>query len=378
MSRFKFVAIIGLALALGGAALASVSFIEDFSTNPFTAWSFGIGSTEPSTNRFVWNSTAPSVYAGDPVGALTVHLNSSLPTVRLQRPLGVTVTDANDFLLKVRFSFSVTSAPTNQSMQIAFGLVNSSQTGGNRTGSDGVFVDDDTFHTVEFNYFPQISTFSSPPTGPNLSPAVFGAHKPGNDAFGNFAAYFFSEADLHDNTNGIHELPQNVILEAALAYRSATRTIALTMRQVNGGNSTTLLETEVPPMSLINLPTFGTYDTNFPFAVDAVAIMAYRDGFTTTNDPSLVADITFQRVSFYAPPPEPPSVTIAIANTDVVLTFRTVSNYVYDVESRTDLTSGSWSTVASNIAGTSGLVTNVDIGAATAPRRFYRIGVTVP
>ena len=355
-----------------------VSFTEDFSTNPFTAWSFGIGSGDPSTNRFVWNSSAASAYTGDPVGALDVHLDSSLPTVRFQRPLGVTVTDTDDFLLKARFSFTVTSAPTNQSMQIAFGLVNSSLTGGNRTGSDGVFIDDDTFHTVEFNYFPQISTFSSPPTGPTLSPAVFGAHKPGNDAFGNFAAYFLSEADLHDNTNGIHELPQNVTLEAVLAYRSATKTITLTMNQVNGDNSTTLLETEVPPMSLINLPPFGTYDTNFPFQVDTLAIMAYRDGFTATNDPSLVADVTFQRLSFYAPPPEPPCVAINIVSANVFLTFPTASNFLYDVQSRSDLASGSWSTVASNIAGTGGIVTNIDVGAATASRRFYRVGVTVP
>lgn len=379
MFRFKFAAVFGLALALGRSTLASVSFTEDFSTNPFVVWSFGIGSGDPSTNRFVWNSSAASAYTGDPVGALDVHLDSSLPTVRLQRPLGVTVTDANDFLLKARFSFTVTGAPTNQSMQIAFGLVNSSLTGGNRTGSDGVFIDDDTFHTVEFNYFPQISTFSSPPTGPTLSPAVFGAHKPGNDAFGNFAAYFLSEADLHDNTNGIHELPQNVTLEAALAYSSATKTFTLTMRQVNGDNSTTLLETEVPPMSLVNLPAFGTYDTNFPFSVDSLAIMAYRDGFTTTNNPSLVADITFQRLSFYASPPEPPSyVAINLISTNVVLTFPTIANYLYEVQSRTNLADGSWSILASNIAGTGGIVTNIHIGAAADLHRFYRVGVTVP
>jgi hypothetical protein len=264
-------------------------------------------------------------------------------------------------------------------MQIAFGLVNSALTGGNRTGSDGVFTDDDTFHTVEFNYFPQISIFSSPPTGPNLTPAVFGAHKPDNDAFGNFAAYFFSEADLHDNTNGIHELPQNVTLEAALAYSSAAKMFTLTMRQVNGDNSTTLLETEVPPMSLINLPAFGTYDTNFPFSVDTLAIMAYHDGFTTTNNPSLMADDTFQRLSFYAPPPEPPShVTINIVSTNVVLTFPTVTNYLYEVQSKTDLADGSWSIVASNIAGTGGIVTNTHIGAAAGVQRFYRVGLTVP
>ncbi len=369
MFRFKIFVAVAAAMLAALPGRAAVSFTENFSTNPFTPsgnWSFGIGTNDH--NQFTWTGSS-----------LNVHLDSSLPTVRLQRPIGVTVTDTNDFLLKARFSFTVISAPTNQSMQIAFGLVNSSQTGGNRTGTDGVYTDDDTFHTLEFNYFPNISIYSSPPTGPTLSPAVFGAHKPGNDAFGNFAAYSFSEADLHDNTTGIHELPQSVTLEAVLAYSGATKTFTLTMNQVNGDNSTTLLETEVPPMSLVNLPAFGTYDTNFPFMVDSLAIMAYHDGFTTTNNPSLVADISFQRLSFYAPGPQPPNyVSIGIISTNVVLTFPTISNFLYDVQRKTDLASNSWSTIASNIAGTGGVVTNIDVGAATVPKRFYRVGLTVP
>ena len=54
----------------------------------------------------------------------------------------------------------------------------------------------------------------------------------------------------------------------------------------------------------MNLPASG-YDTNFPFSVDTLAIMAYHDGFTTTNDPSLVADLTFRQLDFFTPVPEP-------------------------------------------------------------------------
>jgi hypothetical protein len=374
----KVVVALGLLAALSSFTFA-VSFTEDFSANPFAVWSFGFGGADPSTNRFVWNSSAPAAYAGDAVGALAVHLDSSLPTVRLQRPLGVTLTDTNDFTLIARFSFTITAAPTNQSIQMAFGLINSSLTGGNRTGTDGVYIDDDVFDTVEFNYFPQTSTYSSTPTGPTLTPAVFGAHAPGNDAFGNFAAFFFTEADLHDNTTGIKELPQSVTLQATLAYNGTTKTTALTMYQVKPDGALTYLNTELPAMNLALPPFLSTYDTNFPFVVDAVAIMAYQDGFTTTNNPSLIADLTFQRISFYSSPPPPPNfVSVKITATDVMLCFPTLTDFVYDVQSRTDLATGSWSATASNIAGTGGVVTNIDFGAAAALANYYRVVVISP
>jgi len=111
--------------------------------------------------------------------------------------------------------------------------------------------------------------------------------------------------------------------------------------------------------------------------VDTLAVMAYRDGFTTTNDPSLVANLQFQEIDFTTPvnPPPPGYVTIRIVSTNVVLTFPTVSTNLYVVQSTPDLASGVWSTVASNILGAGGVVTNTHIGGATIPRRFYRVGL---
>lgn len=372
MFRFKFTAVFGLALALGRSTLASVSFTEDFSTNPFTAWSFGIGSTEPSTNRFVWNSSAASAYAGDPVGALDVHLDSSLPTVRFQRPLGVTLTDTNDFLLKVRFSFTVTTSGADDFMQITFGFVNSALTGSNRTGTTPNFDDRDTFHTIEFDYFPQLTTFG----GPTLTPTVIGASISSNaDIFANFASIFGPPADLGDNTNGLTTLPQNVTLQAVLAYTAANKTLTLTMSQVNSNGTLTWLDTGLVPMDLVA----NGYNTNFPFKVDTLAIMAYLDAADSdTSTVSLVADLNFQKFSFYSPPPEAPNVAINIVSTNVVLTLPTISNYLYEVQSKTDLVAGSWSAIASNIVGTGGVITNIDVGAATAPARFYRVGLVVP
>ena len=71
----------------------------------------------------------------------------------------------------------------------------------------------------------------------------------------------------------------------------------------------------------------------------------------------------------------PRDLAIRLVSTNVRLTYSTISNNLYYVQSTTNLVSGSWSTIASNIAGTGGIVTNVDIGAATVPRRFYRVGL---
>jgi hypothetical protein len=342
-------------------SLAAVSLTEDFSSDPFARWSYGIGTNDH--HQFTWTNSS-----------LKVHLDSSLPTVRFQRPLGVTLTATNDFLLKAHFSFTVISAPDDTAAQIAFGLVNRSLTGGDRSGTPENFGSDNTFHTIEFNYFPSISTFFQ--SGPTLTPAVFGAQIASNaDAFANFASIFGSESDLGDNTNGLTALPQYVTLQAVLSYTAANKTLTLTMSQVNPDGTLTVLDTGLAAMSLMD----HGYNTNFPFNIDALAIMAYRDGFTTTNNPSLVADITFQHLSFYSPSPEPPSyMAIKIASTNVFVMFPTISNCLYDVQSRTDLVAGSWSTIASNMTGTGGIMTNIDVGAATAPKRFYRIGLTVP
>ncbi len=378
MFRYKVVAVLGLALALGRPTIASVSLTEPLSTNPFASagnWSFGIG--DNSHTQFVWDSSAPAAYTGDPVGTLNVHLNSSLPTARFQRPLGVTVTDTDDFTLTARFSFHIISAPNEQAAQIAFGLVNSALTGGDRTGTSTNFSSDNTFHTIEFNYYPNVSTFFS--SGPTLTPAVLGAQIATNaDAFANSVSIFGPDSDLGDNTTGVTALPQDVTLQATLAYNGATKTLTLTMSQVNTNGTLTPIVTEVPLLDITTTNYFGNYNTNFPFIVDTLAVMAYQDGFTTTNDPSLVADLQFQRFDFTTSAPLPPSyVSINTVGTNVVLTFPTISNRLYDVQNRTDLVSGSWSTIASNITGTGGIVTNIDVGAATTTRRFYRVGLVI-
>jgi hypothetical protein len=58
----------------------------------------------------------------------------------------------------------------------------------------------------------------------------------------------------------------------------------------------------------------------------------------------------------------------------VFLVFTTSSNGLYDVQMTTDLVFSAWSVIASNIAGTGSTVTYTNVGGATVPKRFYRVG----
>ncbi|MCC7519189.1 MAG: PEP-CTERM sorting domain-containing protein [Verrucomicrobiae bacterium] len=287
------------ALRRAAAALAASAFLalpaaaaivtEDFSSNPFGAWTYGVGSNV--SNQFVYNASAPAAWTGDATGQLEVHLDSNLPSVRLQRALDVTINDQDNFTLTTRFSMKLLYASTNNSMQIAFGLVNQGLSGGDRTGTATNYASDNVFHTVEFNYFPSVTFFG----GPTLTPSVFGAQKGGGDAFANFASSF-------DTTPS---LPQDVVLEAVLDYQGTTKILNLTINQVATNGTVTLVQSAAP-MSLITPPGFSNYDTNFPWSVNAMAIMAYQDGFNQSgSDPSLQADLIFQRFEFVTPVPEP-------------------------------------------------------------------------
>jgi hypothetical protein len=293
-------AILFLLVGLLGAP-AAFAASDNFSSNPLapgSPWSFGVG--DNSHSQFSWSP-----------GALSVHLDSSLPTARLDLPLGTTLGDSSSFQLSARFSFNVTSAPGDQFAQIAFGLTNHTVTGGDRTGSLANFSSDNTFDTMEFNYFPNVSPSFG---GPTLTPVVFGGPN-GGDGFSNFAPTDFTNANLGGHAVGITELPQNIPLEAHLAYDGTSKTVTLSIFEVVG-SALVLLDTEQNPL---DLATFGSgYDASHPFQLDTLSIMSYNDAFTTPQKPSLVADITYQSIKLVTVP-EPSTVVLAIVAATVLL-----------------------------------------------------------
>ena len=77
--------------------------------------------------------------------------------------------------------------------------------------------------------------------------------------------------------------------------------------------------------------------------------------------------------------PVPPQITgIKIAGTNVLLTFTTMNGGTYFVEGRTNLVTGAWSDLISNIAGNGGLKTATNFGAATFLERYYRVRLSFP
>jgi hypothetical protein len=281
---------------------AAYAVSDDFSSDPLAGgspWSFGLGSN--ANSQFSWSP-----------GELTVHVDTSVPTARLDLPLGFSLDDDAHFVLSAQFRFHVESAPTFQFSQFAFGLTNSALTGGDRTGMPGNFDSANTYHTVEFNYYPNVS----PPFGATLSPAVFGGQPPTLNAFHNFAAIFESASDLGDNTTGVTALPQDTLLEAQLAYDGGAKTVTLTMYEVESDNSLSFVETELIPLDLQGVN--SAYDQANGFVLDSISLMAYFDAFTTADNPSLVGDITFDSVSLVVVP-EPSALALSLAGAAAAL-----------------------------------------------------------
>jgi hypothetical protein len=305
-SRVYFSAVLLLLCGLA-ACPPALAVGDNFASNPLAGgspWSFGVGSN--ANNQFTWSP-----------GVLGVHLNSSLPTARLDLPLGTTLSDSSSFVLSARFSMNITSAPADQFAQIGFGLTNHTVTGGDRTGTLANFFSDNAYDTVEVNYFPNVSSFG----GPDLTPAVLGGPGAGDPLNNNVAPTVFEPYDLGSHTQGVTALPQSTTLEAHLAYDGAAKTITISMYQVGAGGSLTLLDTELPTLDLTDISQSG-YDFAHPFQLNSLSIMAYHDGFTNADDPSLVADLAFQSISLTLVPEPGTGVLAALAGAFFLLLCR--------------------------------------------------------
>jgi hypothetical protein len=64
---------------------------------------------------------------------------------------------------------------------------------------------------------------------------------------------------------------------------------------------------------------------------------------------------------------------ISVTGTNVALNFSSVSNQLYLIESRDDLTSSPWVTAINNIAGNGGLVSVTNSVGPAVNQRFYRV-----
>lgn len=74
----------------------------------------------------------------------------------------------------------------------------------------------------------------------------------------------------------------------------------------------------------------------------------------------------------------PKNLGIALNGADGLLFIPTISSnlYSYSIQTTSDLRSNSWGTIGYNFVRPGDVLTNIDVGAATFPKRFYRMAVT--
>ncbi len=69
-----------------------------------------------------------------------------------------------------------------------------------------------------------------------------------------------------------------------------------------------------------------------------------------------------------------PGITgLSLSGKDVLVQFNTVSNYLQDVQFKSNLTSGIWTTLTNGLLGTGNPMTITDFGSLTNSQRFYRL-----
>jgi probable HAF family extracellular repeat protein len=73
----------------------------------------------------------------------------------------------------------------------------------------------------------------------------------------------------------------------------------------------------------------------------------------------------------------PPKITMVnVVGNNLLLSFHTVDQAMYLVETSQTLASGSWTVLATGIQGNGGIVSITNVGGATQPYRFYRVKVS--
>jgi len=180
---------------------------------------------------------------------------------------------------------------------------------------------------------------------------------------GNFAAWFGSNTGNNDT-----------IYQSIPTVVGGTYNFSFWVDNANSFSATYFIASWGTTNVLQILPSDGTATngwTLFSFMMTATASNT-TISFAGQNAPASVGldDVSVTPMSFTSE-----LIGVGLNQTNVVLTLLMASNFFYDVQSTTDLVSGTWSTIASNIPGL-GVTTNyIDYNGATVPQKFYRVGM---
>jgi len=263
-------AVLVLLLAAGSGAAADV--VERFDRSPLLGRGGNPFFTEGDPGaRFTFVKRTPPRFPGDSRGSLRVLYDTTLPQARISTPIGRMMSFDDDFefgaILTIRSDGFF--ADPNGFSQIAFGLWNSSTTGPGRT-----LFPSDSFDLIEFDYFPNLTSFG----GPFISPSVFGGEVGGN-AFFNFTFLSIETA-----------LPHDVPLLCRFVHDGAARQLTLQIGRLAQGAAFTPI-----PGGRVAVDTAALNPT---FLVDVIGIAAYFEGFA-----SLRASVDYDLLYFGELPP---------------------------------------------------------------------------
>ncbi len=270
---------------------------------------------------------------------LAVTWDSERPDSFFARPLGTTLTAADDFAFEIDLRLAdagardVVGRPA--ALQVAFGLVKLGRLPAGYAARTRGKAED----LVEFDWFPAsvIPGFGENPA--SVSPVVFGGGTSRAFSFDNFL-------DLGDGATW----------RVRCAYSAATRELATTLRRDGA---------DAAMVNAVRLPAGFT-----SFEVDAFALISWS-GSSTRVDSLLAHGVVDQlRIEL----PDPPVGAVSMTEPGVVSSISAVG-WRYVLEASGDLSA--WTDVAA-VAGDGGRLVLSDLREAVFGRQFYRVRAERP
>lgn len=243
--KFSF-SVLWASVALAG---AGTLLDENFESDPTVSRA----SISGNPSRFSFDESAKT---------LTAAYDLLKPHARMVWPLSKALRETDDFTATVEFSLSSINFDDFNFCQISFGLINTANTGTQRTIAPG-----NSWECLTVDYFPGASY-------PTYAPTFISQDNGSGNALTSSSLKFPGGATSLINDFGeIGSLPVNTRLTTTINYESTTRTITLRLSGEEGGLPINMFgKNPDKDSSTIQL----TLAEEFPFRFDAFALLLWQ------------------------------------------------------------------------------------------------------